>query len=104
MAAFADSHLVVHKTDDGVYKMDKVWMQDYMAWETAGPTYDRSTEHLATGDKGVLIFRKLLKREIDKVRRGRDPIGVVRKPEKNGIIHFATVTDSKREVRDARLR
>ena len=26
-----------HK-DDGVYRMDKVWMQDYMAWETAGPT------------------------------------------------------------------
>jgi len=93
-----------HKTDDGVHNMDKVWMQDYMAWETAGPMYDRSTEHLATGDKGVLIFRKLLKREIDKVKRGRDPIGVVRKPERDGIIHFATVTDSKREVRDARLR
>jgi 5,5'-dehydrodivanillate O-demethylase len=87
-----------HKTPDGVYKMEKVWMQDYMAWETAGPVYDRSKEHLATSDKGITTFRKLLKTEIDKVKKGKDPIGVIRNPEKNRIIHFQTVTDSKREV------
>lgn len=92
-----------HK-DDGVYRMDKVWMQDYMAWETAGPIYDRSREHLAVGDKGILVFRKLLKQQIDQVRRRRDPIGVIRSAEKNKLIHLETITDSKREVRAGRLR
>jgi 5,5'-dehydrodivanillate O-demethylase len=92
-----------HK-DDGVYRMDKVWMQDYMAWETAGPIYDRSREHLAVGDKGILVFRKLLKQQIDQVRRRRDPIGVIRSAEKNKLIQLETITDSKREVREGRLR
>ena len=87
-----------HKSSDGVYRMDKVWMQDYMAWETAGPIYDRTREHLATGDKGVLVFRKLLKSQIDKVKRGRDPLGVVRDAKANQVIHFLTITDSRREV------
>jgi 5,5'-dehydrodivanillate O-demethylase len=85
-------------TPDGRYKMERVWMQDYMAWETAGPVYERSREHLATADRGILIFRKMLKAEIDKVRRGKDPMGVFRDPAKNRLIAFNTVTDSKREV------
>ena len=92
-----------HK-NDGVYRMDKVWMQDYMAWETAGPIFDRSKEHLAVGDKGILIFRRLLKQQIEKVRRGRDPMGVIRSQEQNRLVRLATVTDSKREVRAERLR
>jgi 5,5'-dehydrodivanillate O-demethylase len=87
-----------HKSTDGVYRMDKVWMQDYMAWETAGPVYDRTREHLATGDKGVMVFRKLLKSEIEKVKRGRDPIAVVRNIKANQLIHFPTITDTRREV------
>ncbi|HEY2986918.1 MAG TPA: Rieske 2Fe-2S domain-containing protein [Candidatus Binatia bacterium] len=87
-----------HKTPDGVYKMEKVWMQDYMAWETAGPIYERSREHLATADRGILLYRKMLKAEIDKVRRGKDPLGVVRDAAKNRLIAFHTITDTKREV------
>jgi 5,5'-dehydrodivanillate O-demethylase len=86
------------KTPDGIYKMKKVWMQDYMAWETAGPIYERSREHLATADKGILLYRKILKAEIDKVKRGKDPLGVVRDAAKNRLIAFHTITDSKREV------
>jgi len=87
-----------HKSSEGVYRMDKVWMQDYMAWETAGSIYDRTKEHLASADKGILIFRKLLKAEIDKVRRGRDPIATVRDAKKNRVIQFPTITDTRREV------
>jgi 5,5'-dehydrodivanillate O-demethylase len=86
------------KTPDGVYKMEKVWMQDYMAWETAGPIYERSREHLATADRGILLYRKMLRAEIDKVRRGKDPMGVMRDAAKNRLIAFHTITDSKREV------
>lgn len=87
-----------HKTPEGGYTMERVWMQDYMAWETAGPIYDRRKEHLATGDKGIIVFRKLLQQEISKVKSGKDPIGVIRDPNKNRIVRFHTVTDSQREV------
>ena len=85
-------------TPEGTYKMEKVWMQDYMAWETAGPIFARSQEHLATADRGILVFRKMLKAEIDKVKRGKDPLGVIRDPARNRLISFNTITDSKREV------
>ena len=91
-----------HKSPDGIYNMGKVWMQDYMAWETAGAVFDRSREHLATADKGIIVLRKLLKAEMNKVKKGKDPMGVVRDPAKNSVIHFQTVTDTKREVRGSR--
>jgi len=91
-----------HKSPDGIYNMGKVWMQDYMAWETAGAVYDRSREHLATADKGIIVLRKLLKTEMNKVKMGKDPMGVIRDPAKNRLIHFQTVTDTKREVRGHR--
>lgn len=87
-----------HKTPDGVYTMERVWMQDYMAWETAGPIYDRRREHLGSGDRGVIVFRKLLQREIAKVKAGKDPIGVIRDPARNRTIRFETVTDNDRGV------
>ena len=87
-----------HRNPDGAYKMEKVWMQDYMAWETAGPIYDRTREHLASSDKGILVFRKLFKSQIDQVKRGKDPMGVIRDPKKNRLISFHTVTDSQREA------
>ena len=52
--------------------------QDHMAWETAGPIWDRTQERLATSDRGIVMFREILKREIDKVQKGLDPIGVFR--------------------------
>jgi len=33
-----------------------------------------------------VMYRKMLKREIEKVERGEDPIGIVRDPAKNNFI------------------
>jgi 5,5'-dehydrodivanillate O-demethylase len=52
-----------------------------MAWETQGPVADRTRERLATTDRGIAMLRDLLRREIEKVRRGEDPMGVMRSPE-----------------------
>ena len=62
--------------------------QDGMAWETQGPMADRTKEHLASSDKGVVMFRQMLRLQLEKVKRGEDPIGVIRDPEKNKIIEF----------------
>ena len=55
--------------------------QDFMAWETQGPIADRQREHLGDGDRGVVMYRRLLEREIAKVESGLDPMGVVRDPD-----------------------
>jgi 5,5'-dehydrodivanillate O-demethylase len=62
------------------YRMVGVQAQDRMALETQGPIADRTRERLATSDRGILLYREILKREIEKVQRGLDPIGVVRTP------------------------
>ncbi|HZT07762.1 MAG TPA: Rieske 2Fe-2S domain-containing protein [Chloroflexota bacterium] len=65
--------------------MDGVDAQDYMAWETQGPIADRSTERMATTDRGVVMLRQLLRENIDRVQRGEDPIGVIRDPARGMI-------------------
>ncbi len=62
------------------YRMDVLRFQDVMALETQGPISDRSHERLGTSDRGVALLRQILKREIEKVQQGLDPMGVVRDP------------------------
>ncbi|HZT09122.1 MAG TPA: Rieske 2Fe-2S domain-containing protein [Chloroflexota bacterium] len=67
------------------FRMDEVPAQDYMAWETQGPIADRTVERLATSDRGVVMYRQMLFREIERVRQGLDPMGVVRDPNHDVI-------------------
>jgi 5,5'-dehydrodivanillate O-demethylase len=55
-----------------------VQAQDHMAWETQGPIADRNVERLATSDRGIVMLRQMLKREIEKVQMGLDPMNVYR--------------------------
>ena len=48
-----------------------------MAWETQGPITDRTQEHLGAADRGIVILRKLLREQIEIVRKGGEPMGVV---------------------------
>ena len=54
--------------------------QDQMAWETQGPITDRTIEHLSYSDRGVVLLRRVIKEQIERVQRGEDPIGVFRDP------------------------
>jgi 5,5'-dehydrodivanillate O-demethylase len=63
-----------------------VQAQDHMAWETQGPISDRTAERLATADRGIVMLREMMKREIEKVRKGLDPMGVIRDPAENTMI------------------
>ena len=76
------------KRPDGRFDMTMVPAQDAMAWETQGGVADRGEENLGASDKGVIFFRKLLKEQIDIVQSGGEPMGVIRDPEKNKVIHF----------------
>jgi len=82
-------------------RMDRVDGQDYMAWETQGPIADRTTERLATSDRGIVILRDLLKREIEKVQKGQDPLGVIRDPAQHVLIETG-LTAFLQKMRDRR--
>jgi 5,5'-dehydrodivanillate O-demethylase len=60
------------------YNLDFVDHEDYTAWETQGPIADRSVERLATSDRGVVLYRQVLKENIERVQQGLDPLGVIR--------------------------
>lgn len=76
--------------ENGEYKMDSFYSQDRMAWETQGPVFDRSKEHLGATDRGIVMFRRLLREQIDIVERGGEPMALVRDPDKNRIIAFTS--------------
>ena len=60
--------------EQGEYMLDLIHVQDIMAWITQGPIADRSIEALNSTDRGITIYRNMLKREMAKVERGEDPI------------------------------
>ncbi len=66
--------------------------QDAMAWETQGPMTDRTKEHLASSDRGIVMFRQMLRLQLEAVKKGEDPMGVIRDPDKNKIIEFKVQT------------
>lgn len=51
---------------------------DAEAMVSQGPIAIRAREHLACSDKGVIMLRRMLRREIGAVRRGEDPAGIMR--------------------------
>ena len=55
--------------------------QDQMAWETQGSITDRTKENLSYSDRGVVMFRRVMKEQIQRVQDGKDPIGVFRDPD-----------------------
>ena len=81
------------RDEKGQYRLDHVLVQDAMAWETQGAITDRTQEHLGVGDEGIIIFRKLLHEQIDKVRKGGEPLGVIRDPQMNRIIEFDVINE-----------
>ena len=64
------------------YRMDELRFQDFMAMETQGPIAGRDQEHLAASDWGIVMYREMLFRELERVQRGLDPLGIVRDPER----------------------
>ena len=77
----------VGTTDErGDFHMDNFTSQDHMAWETQGAIADRAKEHLGEGDRGVVMFRNLLRAQIQAVQAGNDPVGVNRDPSRDEMI------------------
>ena len=67
--------------------------QDRVVFETQGVVADRSIEILGASDRGIVMFRRMLAEQIDRVERGEEPdVAVVRDPEKNRMIEFSNAS------------
>jgi 5,5'-dehydrodivanillate O-demethylase oxygenase subunit len=83
-----DSAYAAYRDEEGEFPMDTFPSQDAMAWETQGPVFNRSREHLGASDTGIVLFRQLLMDQIARVRRGEDPMALVRDPARNTVIEL----------------
>jgi 5,5'-dehydrodivanillate O-demethylase oxygenase subunit len=57
-----------------------------MAWETQGPIADRTRERLTSSDRGIVMLREVMMREMKRVQQGLDPMGVIRDPSQNFMV------------------
>src|SRR5690606_38168003 len=74
------SYEVPIRDERGEYIKDYVDGQDIMMWESQGAINDRTQEHLGATDRGIVQFRRMLAREMNKVLNGEDPMCVFREP------------------------
>jgi 5,5'-dehydrodivanillate O-demethylase oxygenase subunit len=74
---------VPFKDAQGEWLVDMLDAQDIMAWVAQGEIADRSIETLASADRGVTLYRRMLQRELKKIEAGEDPMGVLRDPARN---------------------
>lgn len=73
----------IHYNQFGIVDEPGIVPQDEAMWIGQGPVSDRTEEHLATSDKGVILYHNLLLENVAKVERGEEPMGIVRDPLKN---------------------
>ena len=67
--------------------------QDRVVWETQGVVTDRSVETLGATDRGIVLFRRMLAEQIDRVESGEEPnAAIVRGPEDADMITFDVST------------
>ena len=79
---------VPYKNDDGRFITDFIDGQDMFAWVSQGPVAERHLEKLGESDVGITLYRRLLKEQMDRVRRGQDPMEVYRDPAENELIEL----------------
>jgi 5,5'-dehydrodivanillate O-demethylase len=79
---------VPFRDDRGEFLVDFVDGGDIMTWVTQGPIADRTREMLVDTDRGVALLRRVLFEQIDRVRAGQDPLGVIRASEENVVIEL----------------
>lgn len=56
--------------------LDYVLAQDMAAWLSQGDVTDRTSEHLASTDRAIVEFRRIIAEQLGEVAQGRDPINV----------------------------
>jgi 5,5'-dehydrodivanillate O-demethylase len=83
----------------GRVEWSDIGLQDHAAWVAQGPISDRTKEHLATSDKGVILYHKLLMENVARVEQGEDPMFTIRDIEENTpFIHLEHESESAKTI------
>ncbi len=69
--------------ENGKLAANTIPHQDALAWVGQGPISDRTREHLATSDRGVVLYHKLLLEQMERVEQGLEPMAVIRDRAEN---------------------
>ncbi|MFM2130049.1 MAG: hypothetical protein RL477_1595 [Pseudomonadota bacterium] len=78
---------------EGGYRMSDVPAQDCMAWETQGAIMNRPLEQLGSADKGIVLYRRMLKEQIEIVRKGGAPLGVAPASQEKPVIALGVINE-----------
>ncbi len=70
----------------GRWVTSHVMNQDFVAWVGQGTVADRTREHLATSDRGIVMMRRRFSADIEEIAKGRDPKAVIRDPKINACV------------------
>ena len=73
--------------------MDNNGGQDNYAWQSQGPVTPRWTEMLGESDKGIILYRRLLREQMAIVADGGDPMNTFRDPATNVSVHVPHEND-----------
>ena len=79
---------VPFRDERGNFLLDFVDGGDIMTWVSQGAVADRTREMLVDTDAGIVLFRRLLFEQIERVRAGEDPLGIIRAPDENEVIEL----------------
>ena len=72
----------------GEFLIDLTFNQDYMAWISQGPIVDREREQLGESDRGIIMFRQMLRQQLELVLDGGEPMNVFRDPVANQCVEL----------------
>ncbi len=68
-----------------------VMNQDFVAWVGQGVVADRTQEHLGESDRGVIMMRRRILEDAERVARGEEPKAVIRDAEKNRCVRLPII-------------
>ena len=72
--------------EDGFLRTEDIVDQDNMVFVAQGPISNRPNEGLASIDRGIAMFRRMLEEQLTIVEDGGDPMNVFRDPAENQCI------------------
>jgi 5,5'-dehydrodivanillate O-demethylase len=79
---------VPFRDGNGDFIVDYVDGGDIMTWVSQGAIADRTRELLSDTDSGVVMLRRLFLEQIEQVRAGHDPLGILRADDERGVIEL----------------
>ncbi len=76
------------RDERGEFMVDLTFNQDYMAWISQGEIADRESERLGESDAGIIMFRQMLRQQMEAVLEGSEPMNVFREAPPGGSIEL----------------